>query len=131
MLEVASLYGSRPVHQVAERRINEYVAALPSYGPPFEEAVQGPDGSIWLRQTVGGDSRQAQWIVLDSTFTPTSRALVPRSVQSLLFRSDGSWWATLIDDSGVPYVGLLDFREPEREGERVEARVTKGGEGEG
>jgi hypothetical protein len=49
----------------------------------------------------------------------------------LLFRSDGSWWATLIDDSGVPYVGLLDFRETEREGERVEARVTKGGEGEG
>jgi len=112
ILALASLGGARRVDRDLRDALEQIVDELPNEFPVFDEAVRGPEGTLWLRR-VGLDlDGDREWLVLDASFNPLAKALIPVSASEVAFRSDGYWWAVMDAWINEPYVVRLSFTAP-------------------
>ena len=102
MQRSATAGGRLPLDAATMRALDE-LGRLSDYFPAVQTSANGPNGSLWLKQWGPSTDGMADWIVLDSLFTPVARARVPALAENFGFPGQQPW-ATMTDADGIPIV---------------------------
>jgi len=107
LVRSGTLGGRMPLDRATEKELKQ-VAAWPDFFPPVETYARGPKESLWLKRAGAELEGKGEWLVVDSMFSPVARVFLPPNVSQFGFHRDQPW-ATLTDESGVPFVARIRF----------------------
>ena len=113
IIDVVGIDGTHPIRW-------KFVEMKPTWDPDvspefglryFDQIVTSTNGQIWVSEALVNDAGQRRWHKLDGEGNRTAVALLPGSVWLWQFVTDSKVLAREVDERGVEYVKLFEFRD--------------------